>query len=238
MTAVAPSLTRSWLSVSKPALCRASVRRSVPLRGAAWLSTADSLGGSIRDRDVRREDDALSNVERGNIFERHVGSVLARLGFYVRRSGGPHDAGVDLIGSWRLAPGVEVPALVQCKFEAKSVGVKHLRELSSVADARRRVSGSTAPALAVFASASGFSRFALRHFAAAPQPMLLADVVPEGPPRGALRSVSLNRAAQAALPDVVLRAPLPNGTGTAGVVVLWQGRVVDAVEPWDEDELP
>ncbi|KOS18355.1 Uncharacterized protein ESCO_003187 [Escovopsis weberi] len=78
--------------------------------------------------------DRASTVYKGTLFEYTVGASLARYGFYLRRVGGASDAGIDLLGTWTLprprsAPRATLRVLVQCKFEKKKPGPRHIREL-------------------------------------------------------------------------------------------------------------
>ena len=105
-------------AVASPAACSGMWRKS----GGCGVATLCS---------------ATSFVRRGTEFEDTVAASFERCGFLLQRSGGPHDAGVDLVGQWRLAGSdeaddqpVAVHVAVQCKaLDAHNhVGVATMRE--------------------------------------------------------------------------------------------------------------
>jgi hypothetical protein len=102
----------------------------------------------------------------GTAFEDLTMQTLAPLRFVLRRSGGAHDKGIDLVGSWRLPSvggGVAVPpptVYVQCKCVAAAVGPEYVRSfMGAVTAVRARAIDRERSGvfLAAFASNSGYS---------------------------------------------------------------------------------
>ncbi|KAI0387498.1 hypothetical protein F5Y04DRAFT_5488 [Hypomontagnella monticulosa] len=82
--------------------------------------------------------DLESKTYVGTRYEYAVAESLARLGFSLKRVGGRADAGIDLLGTWRVpslsSSGVDAPlrVLVQCKVstsKSTKIGPHHVREL-------------------------------------------------------------------------------------------------------------
>ncbi|KAL5114647.1 hypothetical protein ACEQ8H_007492 [Pleosporales sp. CAS-2024a] len=71
-----------------------------------------------------------SSVYVGTHYEYTTALSLLRLGFSLFRIGASHDAGIDLIGHWVLAPLREpLCVIIQCKARNNSVSPCHLRDL-------------------------------------------------------------------------------------------------------------
>ena len=77
---------------------------------------------------------SLSPTSIGTRYEYLCASSLSRLSFSVMRTGGRSDAGIDLLGTWRL-PTLPYPlrVLVQCKALKAKILPETVRELEGVA---------------------------------------------------------------------------------------------------------
>ncbi|KAL7627444.1 hypothetical protein AAE478_001637 [Parahypoxylon ruwenzoriense] len=78
--------------------------------------------------------DVTSNTYIGTQYEYTVADTLALLGFDVRRVGGRSDAGIDLLGTWRVpsSPLAPLRVLIQCKASSSQstrIGPHFVREL-------------------------------------------------------------------------------------------------------------
>ncbi|KAF1811622.1 hypothetical protein P152DRAFT_386399, partial [Eremomyces bilateralis CBS 781.70] len=70
----------------------------------------------------------------GTRYEYICSEALNRLGFHLTRTGRSNDAGIDLVGDWRvptLPPEIPLKILVQCKpiGRARWVSPEHIREI-------------------------------------------------------------------------------------------------------------
>jgi hypothetical protein len=73
-----------------------------------------------------------SNIYVGTRYEYTCQETLSHFGFDLQRTGGAFDAGIDLLGSWRVPtrPATNpLRALVQCKFRRAKPGPSLVREL-------------------------------------------------------------------------------------------------------------
>lgn len=119
-----------------------------------------------------------SALVTGAAFESLAVDVLARLGFALRRRGGPGDAGVDLIGRLEVPRTQEaLQVIAQCKGEARNLGPAYVREFEGVLSLRSRTpaaaaAASESPLLGLLVSSSPFTPGSLRsvniHFASSP----------------------------------------------------------------------
>ncbi|KAI2636896.1 hypothetical protein GGS26DRAFT_546288 [Hypomontagnella submonticulosa] len=79
--------------------------------------------------------DIESKTYVGTRYEYAVAEALSRLGFSLKRIGGRSDAGIDLLGTWRVpSSSTETPlrVLLQCKAsssQSTKIGPHHVREL-------------------------------------------------------------------------------------------------------------
>ena len=79
-----------------------------------------------------------SSVFIGTHYEYTCQAALSRLGFSLTRTGGRADAGIDLLGTWKLPGGEQLPCLVQCKALSRKVpsrygvGPREVREIEGV----------------------------------------------------------------------------------------------------------
>jgi hypothetical protein len=85
---------------------------------------------SFLDYAERKALDPKSTVFVGTHFEYTVAACLSRYGFSLRRTGGRLDAGIDLLGTWKVPSGSEpLRVLIQCKSGKKQLMPHHIREL-------------------------------------------------------------------------------------------------------------
>jgi len=113
----APKLPPTSTSTSTRAL---STRPLLPPHStlATFLSYASSTSLS-----------RTSTVYIGTYYEYTCQHALSRLGLTLARTGGQHDKGIDLLGTWALPGARAARVLVQCKAVKARVGPAVVREL-------------------------------------------------------------------------------------------------------------
>lgn len=168
----------------------------------------------------------------GAAFEARAIMSLARLGFALRRVGGPHDGGVDVEGAWRLSPALAVRVVGQCKSGGRTTGVGLAREVAALVGAQTggaaAGAGAGPPSLGLAVSASRFSTHFMRHMMAAAAPLVAVHIPPPGPDADGVLSFVVNKAAQRLLPGLTVRPPARGGAHD--VAVLHDGALVPAFE--------
>ena len=86
----------------------------------------------------RTELSPSSTVFIGTHYEYTCQAALTRLGFSLTRTGGRDDAGIDLLGTWKLPGNQQLPCLVQCKALSRKapsrygIGPREVREIEGV----------------------------------------------------------------------------------------------------------
>jgi Protein of unknown function (DUF2034) len=113
------------------------VPSKIPIR-ASVASTCDPTHHDLESFLRYAENPGVSRkstVFQGTLYEYVVLSSLRRLGFGLRRVGGAHDLGIDLIGHWHV-PSSPTPirVLVQCKANGQSLNPENVRGLEGAFD--------------------------------------------------------------------------------------------------------
>ena len=104
---------------------------TVPTRKAAGSSSQQHHDlASFIQHATREGLSPTSTVYTGTYYEYLVAASLARFGFRLDRTGGAHDLGIDLLGTWDV-PSAPRPlrVLLQCKAHRRKLAPENLREL-------------------------------------------------------------------------------------------------------------
>ncbi|KAI9867501.1 MAG: hypothetical protein M1813_009060 [Trichoglossum hirsutum] len=175
-----------------------------------------------------------SSTYVGTLYEYTVLSSLKRLGFSLSRIGGRADAGIDLVGEWRLPFVSQSPlkVLVQCKSHKRSPGPSVVRELEGAfagAPAGWRGDG----VLGVLAATREATRGVRDALGRSRLPLCFLKVSPEGRVEQCLwNSVSEREGLEGV--GATVRYSLSEGDGKEDVgqevVLTWKGKVVEPTD--------
>ncbi|DAZ94516.1 TPA: hypothetical protein N0F65_011869 [Lagenidium giganteum] len=132
----------------------------------------------------------MTNRDRGVAYEDQVVRTLAKLQCQLDPTQLSRDGGVDHQGTWHL-PDLDLQVVTQCKHEQKPVSVQHMREFQGV------LSLLPPGTVGIFASSSGYSLYAQRHFLRMQRPAILCTLYDE-----CIHAFLLNDPAQSLLPKL------------------------------------
>ncbi|KAH0557030.1 hypothetical protein GP486_005183 [Trichoglossum hirsutum] len=175
-----------------------------------------------------------SSTYIGTLYEYTVLSSLKRLGFSLSRVGGRADAGIDLVGEWKLPfiPQSPLKVLVQCKSHKRSPGPSLVRELEGAfagAPAGWRGDG----VLGVLAATREATRGVRDALGRSRLPLCFLKVSPEGRVEQCLWNSVCEREGLEGVGATVRYSPGgEDGEENVGreIVLTWKGKVVESTD--------